>query len=562
MGSINITCNRNDTNAFTKNTVSPAKKEQMKTIFQLLLLLISIAAPAQNSVKAPSKPNEHEVREADIPVKRSNRQKPNSVLTEASTTTTLKSFNKTKVATKRGGERSLKILNSTPGLGQSGNMDSDSWNVGLSGKISDSTTDVSNIISAAFVNPLGHKKIYFPKNLANKGIFSVTNIIVPKGITLYSDKDVVIKGMKTQGPILKVVGDDVNIIGLKFNGNNISFIGIQVSTRVRNTRIESCEIYNIRGRDNFADVAKAILLDSSVNTTIRRSYIHDISSPFNRISRAIYVSSSTGTIVQNNTFDRITPFEEGDAVHFHAWFGQDGIYGSLHGIIEGNYFFNTAKRAIKIQASDVLIKDNFVSSTATDLTECPFVGIEIIGGRNNRIINNKVDLKRAIAGIDATNSVNCIISGNTIFNDSARAFPRARTGTGSLTGIFLTNSKNITVSNNIIKTKNFGIALMHDTLSDIHDNLISKSDTLIKLAGSRLITIRNNTLKSIKPSHYSLYVNSASNNDSLRIVGNKSNNTNVVYTGATLTSSEVNNNSWNKLPASYNGKKFRKKNVQ
>ncbi|MCW3109667.1 MAG: hypothetical protein JWQ09_4173, partial [Segetibacter sp.] len=435
------------------------------------------------------------------------------------------------------GDTRKALYTTTDGTLQLGDVETDYWDVMWSIPTYDSTADLGTYINAAFNNSKGIKNIRFPGKT-----FSGTAITVPKDIRITGDGNTVIKSMNSSGPAISVAGDNVSIKNIRINGNNIGNVGLLVS-KSSNVLADNVEVYNVTGSS-----AKAIFVDSSFHVTFNRLDIHNIGSGPDSISRGLYASNGGFIIVANSKLDgKGMPWADGDLVHFHTDSTAAGFYSDFHGIIEKNDFINTPKRAVKVQASTVIVKDNYIVSTATDPYFCPLVGIEGFGDRIT-IKNNYINFLRGTIGIDMTNAVQGILDGNTINVDSAKNYPFGRAGTGTLTGMFFTNTKKMIVINNMIFAHNAGIRFVSDTGSAARANRIYNADTALSTLNSRKVTIDNNDLMS-DVGMIALHITTSTTTDSLRVIGNHYKGATVTIPPATIANSRIWGNDWNPDPA-------------
>src|SRR5690606_24944183 len=121
-------------------------------------------------------------------------------------------------------------------------------------------------------------------------------------------------------------------------------------------------------------------------------------------------------------------------------------------IINGCQFFNVKKRAVKVLAAGITIRDCKVYSEYDDFTNCPGNAFELFGGKN-KVINNYVDLKRALTAIRIAGPDN-LIEGNTFYVDKTGEYRTEGTSLGTTISGLLTGRSPLNVdtpNNNIIR---------------------------------------------------------------------------------------------------------------
>lgn len=106
-----------------------------------------------------------------------------------------------------------------------------------------------------------------------------------------------------------------------------------------------------------------------------------------------------------------------------------------------------AKRALKIMASDVVIRGNDIASDYAGDDAHPKAAMSL-WGRGHQVEDNVIRLTRASHGI-VCNASDTTIAGNDIENDAARRFESVRAG-AALTGIFASDAARVTFEDNRI----------------------------------------------------------------------------------------------------------------
>lgn len=128
----------------------------------------------------------------------------------------------------------------------------------------------------------------------------------------------------------------------------------------------------------------------------------------------LYIETTAPFKIANSTFTNIGGWEDGDCIRVQLAADATLNWAAANGAsIEGNSFPEIKKRAIKLQASFVSIRRNYITSTSIDALLCPYAGIELFGSYNT-IADNFVDIERAVGCIIDNGNSNKIIDGNFI----------------------------------------------------------------------------------------------------------------------------------------------------
>ncbi len=128
----------------------------------------------------------------------------------------------------------------------------------------------------------------------------------------------------------------------------------------------------------------------------------------------LYVETTAPFAITNSNFSNIGGWEDGDCIRVQLAGDAALNWAAANGaLIEGNSFLEIKKRAVKLQASFVTIRRNYITCTATDELQCPYAGIEMFGSYNT-LAGNNIDIERAVGCVIDNGNSNKIVDGNFI----------------------------------------------------------------------------------------------------------------------------------------------------
>jgi parallel beta-helix repeat protein len=233
--------------------------------------------------------------------------------------------------------------------------------------------------------------------LLKNGIFKITNSLTLKsGRTLIGENGTLL--YSSSGITMINCQSDTDILNLKINGNDLANRGIVIPTGVNNVTISNCELFNFAG--NGSEPAYGIRIYDSSDISIVDTIIHDIDGGGDNVAgniiganRAIMIGCALRTLIDRCEIYNIGPWEDGDGIHVQTT-------GMADVTISNSTFYNFMKRAIKIQASGVVVTNNLIfCDYDQEGVNSSHSGISLYSSSNCEISNNIIMLKRAFAGI-------------------------------------------------------------------------------------------------------------------------------------------------------------------
>ena len=193
----------------------------------------------------------------------------------------------------------------------------------------------------------------------------------------------------------------------------------------------------------------------------------------------LYIEASLFSIV-GATFTNIGGYEDGDCIRVQLPVDADLLWASAaRSKIAHCKFPEIKKRAVKCQASDVLIYGNAVTSTVVTDPSCPYAAIDLYGSRNT-VTANSIDLARAVSGI-IDNGKNNVIEGNSVRVAAATAYTTARTSATS--AIRNQSSIGSRVSKNSVISKTTSSFYVYQSEGSIHANNSVSGDAYTNQVG-------------------------------------------------------------------------------
>ncbi|MDF2722335.1 MAG: hypothetical protein K0Q59_2010 [Paenibacillus sp.] len=337
----------------------------------------------------------------------------------------------------------------------------------------DGTTNDTTALQAA-ISAMPAATIVIPA-----GTYLVGELTVSSHITLLGLGNVVIKGSVTGGAVISLQASSTKIAlqSFKVDAALVSKSGIVINSGCSQVTIDSVEVANVNG-DTTRGGYGILLENGAANIGITGCYIHDVAGYEDGVegnspgaSRGIHIRAAQQVRISRCLFERIDGFEDGDMIQVHGVAQTGGIWNKSDVLIEGNRFIDFKKRAVKIQASGVTVRNNVITSThAGSGSDCAYSGISAFDADSILIEGNRIDLTRSRYGIEADGIVNSTITGNDIRVDVAMAYPNARAGGQNGISLF-GGSRNSVVTGNTIACAYRGIFI-----NDARDNLVVNSN--------------------------------------------------------------------------------------
>lgn len=285
------------------------------------------------------------------------------------------------------------------------------------GAVGDGVTDDTEAIQAALSST--HQHIHFPFTyyITSTLVSSLTERLITCSGKIVSN----IPELK----VLEVTGDKSEIqINIQSDGASVTD-GVHIKGAagciVRDCRIE--------GMYSKEEASAAIRADTVDGVVIRDNHIKGVFDPANNppepggpnaVSRAITLvgnaEARAASMIKGNYIDGSAD-PRFSAIQIIFQDGLGGLFPSAKCTIEGNNIFNFNRRAIKIQASGVTIKDNYIKSeialaqllqpsSAIDLQYCRDVNVT-----SNTVITNSIRAF-AIQGSSDRKCEQCFIRDN------------------------------------------------------------------------------------------------------------------------------------------------------
>lgn len=299
------------------------------------------------------------------------------------------------------------------------------------------------------------------------------------------------------------VNNSGKIENISVDGNGVAARGVSISSGGR-FEITNIKVSNLLGSTTQS---MGIFINSQTNykiVLIRGCEISDITgeapSGGGSISRGIRVDGNCLVRIEDCVFREVGTFEDGDCIAIQTT--QDVEEGTgwtpTNVIIDNCEFYNIKKRAVKIQASGVTVKNCRVYSSYVDYTECPGNAFDLFGG-NNKLLNNYVELDRAVSGIRVSGGDNTI-KGNIVYVDKTGTYRTEGTSAGStICGLLLgVSPANVdTPINNTIEgnTIQGSVMAVYHTSSHYTTFINNKCyGAVVILSGSTNVLVKDNSV--------------------------------------------------------------------
>lgn len=238
--------------------------------------------------------------------------------------------------------------------------------------------------------------------------YNVNRISFTKSnVTITADKGTVIKAntqhVRYDEPFITILGDNITIENITFDGNNLMAWGLVVKSTSTNIEIEKCEIKNVFDNGG-SHQAVGLHIEANANyVELNRVSVHDIRGTSNGsigdsigATKGIYVGDYDANHVPESIYinrckvyniTNVGVQEDADGIHTTAV--ADTLNNSSI-TIDNCDLYNCAKRFIKIQAEGTIVKNcrfhNTTAGVLTDYTDGMGAAIQLY--RSNIIIEN------------------------------------------------------------------------------------------------------------------------------------------------------------------------------
>ncbi len=230
-------------------------------------------------------------------------------------------------------------------------------------------------------------------------------------------KNGVNKGVST----FKIMGSNINVFGITFDGNNTSINTVHVGYTASNVTFFQCVFTKSKQQTGDTVAATGLIVSAGASHVyVMHSEINTIdSAAATGIARGIWAggydaggnTTYQNVHISNSLFTDITPVADGDAIVFQTASGDATL--NVHSSVTDCRFYRCSKRAIKLQASGIEIRGIFaqmlplasqmysiISVYANDviisdvLTDGEFCGIGIeIGAAGDSTFGKRVSIR-------------------------------------------------------------------------------------------------------------------------------------------------------------------------
>jgi parallel beta-helix repeat protein len=321
--------------------------------------------------------------------------------------------------------------------------------------------------------------------LLKDGTFKITSTLTLKSRHILKGDNATLLYSSTSYGTMVSCESNVDIEDLKFDGNEQSTNGIYIGDSKKNIFILNCELFDFAGNSTAAAYAINIR-DNCSDVSIIKTKIHDVDGGGNGIqadtigaNRAILMRGGARIIIDHCEIYNIGPWEDGDCIQVQTTADSDVV-------IRGSKFYNFMKRAVKIQASGVVVTNNIISCAgADDGVDAPAEAIGVMAATSGEISNNIIILNRASWAISVTGGSSNIQVNDNITDIYGYYYTQFTNMSGYdyyhcrssyIRAMFLGESDDCTIDKNTSFTYFRG---MH--IRDSYDNIISNNNVLTSL---------------------------------------------------------------------------------
>ena len=367
----------------------------------------------------------------------------------------------------------------------------------------DSTDEIQDALNTSSTS------IYFPKGtyLISNPLNTSTPVLTSSVDNRVISGDGVITANAQVKVALKITGNNTIVNGLRIDGNNN--IGYAIDIAAENPTVTGCYIHDLNGFNDWGGIAIRLDLDGFdttaliSNNTIKNLQGIGDGTGGNGIGmqRAITINSNQNCtkkiFVTGNNIEKVEG-EEGDAIVVISSNGS-GTYYDLPVVISNNTVNLWTRRAVKIQANQVTVNNNFFTNDRpTALASLQRV-IDIVQGGNHTVNNNTFSKCKFQSQISCFLTSPETASNFNICNNTIEGLGIETTNNAIA---FRTYGENVVISGNVI---NCPLSIMGEALFlqeinglTIASNVINTANTTIwyDLTSSTNIRIVGNIVKS------------------------------------------------------------------
>ncbi|GGH32156.1 glycosyl hydrolase family 28-related protein [Paenibacillus segetis] len=328
--------------------------------------------------------------------------------------------------------------------------------------------------------------------------------------------------------LMRLHGHDIEIEGIVLDGNmavnRILVIDPGSSAiKVSNSILSNATHSKDSQSEYYTGIVTGVMIYGNTDRiTIDNTEVSHISAvnltADSLIARGIYVTTSWGSnekvgtnvSITNSHIHHIGPADDGDGIYYEDRNLENDKAQDTNSLIANNVFDNNAKRAIKLYAQGITVRDNRIVNSylknnyyyagndkgkqAPDM----YAGISVYGS-NNTIKNN------TIGGVGSYYAAIEVSSWQTVNNvkiDGNQITMGAKSSTVGTTAIRLGNTKDFSIVNNQIENADKGIWTWQNAeKGSIVGNVIQATQggidltTYVENCTQKNIVLRNNTIK-------------------------------------------------------------------
>ncbi|MDR6553870.1 right-handed parallel beta-helix repeat-containing protein [Paenibacillus qinlingensis] len=380
------------------------------------------------------------------------------------------------------------------------------------GKTNDTATMQAALTSIASLGAIA----YIPL-----GTYLISSTLTTLVSILSNGATLKVSATKFEMMMLNIIGSNIIIEGLNFNGNSIANRGITISANRSNITIRDCEIYSLKQLTGYTTETLGIHIQSGVtHVSIMGCYIHNLDASVTGICRGVLANQAGGTAdstnitITNNRFEEISPINDGDGVVI-----QD-FKGFCYITIANNYFKRCYKRSIKIQVNGTIVTGNLIDNPFLGTSKGqiqPYSAISVYGSYSI-VTNNNIVGGTYLCGIEIGSlldvTTHVITIGNSVKFDAVNADVsgadciRAYGASDFLTindnilkdgryGIRLTSYSNgVTINGNILENMKFPAILLEGTNSSYPKNATINGNSFVACQHYGIDTTKSTSVSS------------------------------------------------------------------
>ena len=306
--------------------------------------------------------------------------------------------------------------------------------------------------------------------------------LITNTITISNPIDIFGSGKIIAGAIIPnvfIITSNEVTFSCEIDGDSKARTGINIQSNLNNVIIENCSLHDFKENEAPDKNTNAITVGAQcAQIFVRNVNIYNCTEFQDGVvgnggAQGVLIFNNSNCRITNCHFDNIYGYEDGDVIQVFSIENGDTVTDS-DVLIDNCVFTNIYKRAIKIQANGVQIKNNIFKSFLNEEDDGVMSCISLYGS-NNFVSENIITIEKAFRAMELGNTLapigeNYVIN-NTFIVDANGAYSTVQGST--LPCLFYIYSANNIIENNFIE----GGAVVQMVMGSNATNTVLRNNT-------------------------------------------------------------------------------------